>query len=138
MEFRHYAIALVLLLALDAVWLAANRRSYDAMVVRVQGSAMQVRVVAAIAAYALMYVGLVGLVLPQLMASSRAAGGTKRAAPSLLKVLRVAGLYGLTVYGIYNATNFAIFKRYPLSVAIMDTAWGTFIYTLVAWLVTRI
>ena len=34
---------------------------------------------------------------------------------------------GLIIYGVYNGTNFAIFKNYPLKVSIIDTLWGIFV-----------
>ena len=31
---------------------------------------------------------------------------------------------GLVIYGVYNLTNFAIMKDYPLKIVLGDTAWG--------------
>jgi uncharacterized membrane protein len=134
---KQYVVALVLILGLDAIWISSNRKMYGDMVRSVQGSVMHVRQLAAVVAYVLMYVGLVVLVLPALLASTTSTKGQAKR-PSLAEVVRVAGLYGFTVYGIYNATNMAIFKAYPLKVALMDTAWGTFVYTFTAWAVTRL
>ena len=135
MRGRHYVLALVALLVLDFVWLTLNTKMYAALVMSVQGSAMQVRKPPAAAAYALMYVGLVALVLPTLL---RDAPRTASAGQDALAALRVAGIYGLTVYGIFNATNLAIFKGYTLRASLMDTAWGTTVYTLVAWIMLRV
>jgi len=33
-------------------------------------------------------------------------------------------LFGLTTYGIYNATNYATIKKYSSRVAMVDTIWG--------------
>jgi len=125
----RYALALALLLALDGLWLVTNRQFYSSAVRRVQGAPMRIRAVPAVLAYAFMYAGLVLLVLPTLEAK-----GNK---PTLADVLRVAGIYGLTVYGVFNATNMAIFKDYGASVAVRDTLWGATLYVVTAWILTR-
>src|SRR5438477_13176099 len=33
-------------------------------------------------------------------------------------------LFGLCVYGVYDCTNYAILKNWPLSFACIDVAWG--------------
>lgn len=35
-------------------------------------------------------------------------------------------LVGLVVYGVFNLTNFAIFKEWKFEIVIMDTIWGMF------------
>ena len=35
-----------------------------------------------------------------------------------------AFLFGLVIYGVFDSTNMAIFKKYNWNVAIMDTIWG--------------
>jgi uncharacterized membrane protein len=35
-------------------------------------------------------------------------------------------LVGFVVYGVHNGINYAIMDNYPINIAIMDTAWGTF------------
>ena len=34
------------------------------------------------------------------------------------------------MYGVFNGTNYAIFKKYKLSMAISDTIWGCFLCTV--------
>lgn len=44
------------------------------------------------------------------------------------RAFRSGGLFGLVLYGVFNATNFAIFSNYSPTVAILDTLWGTFLF----------
>jgi uncharacterized membrane protein len=37
-----------------------------------------------------------------------------------------AALLGLTAYGVYDLTNWALLKQWPASVSLVDAAWGTF------------
>ncbi len=48
------------------------------------------------------------------------------------------GLFGFFTYITYDLTNLATLKDWPLSVVIVDVAWGTFLGALVAGLVTII
>lgn len=40
-------------------------------------------------------------------------------------------VFGLCVYGVYNATNLATIKNFDLKLAGIDTAWGTFLCLIV-------
>lgn len=48
----------------------------------------------------------------------------------LVTALRVGAIFGLIVYGIFNSTNYAIFKDYPVSIGLIDTVWGMTAYTI--------
>ena len=54
--------------------------------------------------------------------------------PEVWSSLIYGGLYGLTVYGVFDFTNMAIFDNYELPVAVLDTVWGGFICALVTYL----
>jgi uncharacterized membrane protein len=42
---------------------------------------------------------------------------------------------GLIIYGIFDLTNLAILKNYPIKFMMADMAWGTFVFGLVGCLV---
>jgi uncharacterized membrane protein len=46
-----------------------------------------------------------------------------------------AFILGLVVYGIYNTTNVATLNKFSATVGAIDTAWGTALFTLVAFIV---
>jgi uncharacterized membrane protein len=48
----------------------------------------------------------------------------------LLKSFMYGGAVGFSIYGIYNFTSLAIYKDLDSSIGIMDTLWGTTLYTL--------
>ena len=123
-----YTAAAIIILVSDAIWLSINLPMYSAMVQNVQKAPMQVRALAAVVAYILMYMGLVILVIPAIQAS----GNT-----SFINIARTAGIFGLCVYGIWNATNMAIFTDFPLQVAIIDTLWGTTLYIFVTYIIVK-
>lgn len=141
MKTRLYAlllVPLVLMLVLDAVWLTVAKRMYQSLVRRVQcGANLRVRAAPAIVAYVLMYLGLVGLVWPAMRAGQRQGQGQAQGQDLRLAVT-YGGLYGLALYGVFNATNLAIFKDYAWGPALVDTLWGTSLCTLLAYVMRRI
>jgi uncharacterized membrane protein len=53
------------------------------------------------------------------------------------KSLSDAFLTGLAVYAVYDFTVMAVFKDYPLYMAVADAVWGAFLFTAVFWLRER-
>ena len=49
---------------------------------------------------------------------------------NLLSILMKSFLLGLTISFTYNATNLITLDKYDAEVAIRDTAWGTFLFTI--------
>ena len=54
------------------------------------------------------------------------------------KNLMNALILGFVVYGVYNTTNFATMNKYSLKVSIIDTVWGTILFTLVSYLTMKL
>jgi len=46
----------------------------------------------------------------------------------LMSAALYGGFLGLVVYGVYDFTCLAIFKDFPVGMAFVDVAWGTFLY----------
>ena len=51
--------------------------------------------------------------------------------------LQDAFLTGLAVYAVYDFTVMAVFKDYPLYMAVADALWGAFLFTAIFWLRER-
>jgi len=107
-----YAVALLLMVALDGAWLGwLARRFYRAELGALM--AESVRWVPAALFYLLYPLGLVALALHPLPVSWFEA------------VLRCA-LVGLVAYGTYDLTNLATLRGWSLRLCIVDVAWGAF------------
>ena len=109
---------LLALLALDAVWLTSNMTMHRSMFAKLQGSPLTIRWAPAV----LVYVLIVGAVW------FFAVRETKTVEDAGLK----GGLLGLAMYGVYDLTNYATLSKYPLTFAVSDMAWGTFLCASVA------
>ena len=113
---------------LDGLWINANLPFYTAVYSGVQGSPLRPNLVGVVFAYVFIFTSFAFIVLPHI----RASRGT------FVDCLREGGLVGLCTYGIYNFTNLAVFTGYSPVVAVVDTVWGTILYTVVAAILSRI
>lgn len=108
-----YAAALLVIGALDALWLGVLAKDFyrDEMAAVASG---QIRVLPAALFYLAYPAGLMALALWPVPDSWPAA------------VLRAA-LVGLVAYATYDLTNMATLKSWSWGLALTDTAWGTFL-----------
>lgn len=115
-----YAVALVLFLILDGLWLGLVARTFYTSRI---GDLMldQPRWGVAVVFYALYVVGLVYFAISGAMQPANWQGATLNGA-----------LFGFFAYLTYNATNLSVFKGYDAVVAVVDTSWGTFVGAVVA------
>jgi uncharacterized membrane protein len=127
MNVYGYIFAIILLTIIDFTWLSINKKMYNSLVNSVQGTNITMRLSGALIAYPLMYIGLVFIVFKLIEYD-------KTEKNKLILSLKYGALFGFIVYGIYNATNYAIFSGYKFSSGIIDTMWGTFAYFITTYI----
>jgi uncharacterized membrane protein len=111
-----YLAGAATMLVLDGIYLSTVKGQWQAMVQKIQGSAMQVRMVSAIGVYVLMMFAVYYFIIQP-----------KRS-------VRDAALLGLVVYGVFDLTNYALFKNYSFMMSIVDMAWGSFLFAVTAYI----
>lgn len=47
-----------------------------------------------------------------------------------------AFLLGLVIYGVYETTNYALFKNWSIITVIIDTLWGGILFALTTYIVS--
>jgi len=124
--FRLYAVALPVFLVMDMIWLGVVARSfYQSQMGHLMRS--QVNWAAAIVFYLLFVAGIV--VLAVWPAVER---------QSLAHALVLGALLGLVTYAAYDLTNLATLEGFPLTVALVDLAWGTVLCAIVSAVTYRL
>jgi len=110
---KLYAVALPAFLAIDLIWLGLVARSFYQNQL---GHLMRAQVnwAAAIAFYLLFVAGVVVLAV-----------GPAVERQSFTLALGLGALLGLVTYAAYDLTNLATLEGFPLTVALVDLAWGT-------------
>lgn len=109
-------IIMVIMLVLDAVFLTAMRNVFGSMVAKIQRVAMQTRLSGAVIVYALMVAGLYKFIISE------------------RRPIKDAAIFGMVLYGVFDFTNYTMFKNYDLSVAVIDTTWGALLMSLTTYL----
>jgi len=111
----------VVFLAMDAIWLGVLARDFY----RTRLAAvidMHVNIPAAALFYILHVAGvMIFVTVPSVQAGS-----------GLPSVLFRGALYGLFTYATYDLTNLATVRHWPLSLALVDIAWGVCLNAVVA------
>ena len=97
---------IIITLVLDITYLTLTKGSYNSVVKSVQGSEIKLNYIAAALAY--FFIVFIHYYYIE-----------KKNA-----TLRESGMLGLCAYGIFNATNLAIFDKWTWEIAILDTLWG--------------
>lgn len=133
-SYTQLGVVFISMLALDAIFIGANRASYDRAAIAIQGSRIRVDVRGAALTYACMYALFVLFALPEVNKKR----GFTRFSDRLAMCARYAGLLGLLTYGIYDFTTKAVLSAYPWSVAFADTVWGGVLFTLLALIASYI
>jgi uncharacterized membrane protein len=119
-----YVVALVVFLAMDAVWLTLTGGYYRAVLGDML--AADVRLAPAVAFY---LVDTLGLMIFVMWSGSRSGWG---------EVLGRGALFGVFTYATYDLTNYAVLRRWTLGITLADILWGAVlsaVVSLVGWAV---
>jgi uncharacterized membrane protein len=108
------------MIVLDAVYLTATRSIFGAVVAKIQRVALQMRIEGAVVVYVLLVLGLYKFIISE------------------HRPVKDAAILGLVIYGVFEFTNYAIFKNYDLGLAFMDTIWGAILMSLTTYLVYQV
>ena len=100
-------LASLILLLIDIPWLLLQGSTFSKTISDIQGSPLRVKWWAAIPVY---------LALGYLLVQQKSALG--------------AAASGACVYAVYDFTTLAMFDKYPLYVAVLDTLWGGVLFGL--------
>ena len=115
-----YILTALVFFAIDVVWLGlVAKNMYNRNIGHLMSS--QVNWVAAVVFYLAFIVGiLVFAVYPSVDRDS------------LLRAVALGALFGFFTYSTYDLTNLATLKDWPLSITIVDIAWGMVLTSVVS------
>jgi len=111
------------LVLLDLLWIgfvaSGLYRNQIGHLLNIVDGQMVVNVPAAVATWAVIVTGVQLFVLPR-------ASGTG----SIPSFVLWGALFGLIVYAVYDLTNYAVIKNWPLTVTIVDIVWGALVCSM--------
>lgn len=118
---KVFLIAFMIFLITDMIWLGFIAKNmyfeHYSPWLRLEHNQLKPIWWAAIAVYLLFATSIVFIIWPL-------------AQGDILRAAAYGALLGCIIYGVYDFTCLAIFKNWPVKMAFIDVAWGTFLY---AW-----
>ncbi len=112
---KLFLISYPVFVLVDTLWLGFIMRNvYRAQIgflTNIVNDTMQVNWPAALLVWALIVIGGIMFALP-------------RTDGTIISGLLWGALYGLVLYGVYDLTNLALIKDWPLFIAAIDVLWG--------------
>jgi len=116
-------------MVLDVAWILMNLSGYSKTILEVQKSPVRLRNEHAIITYIIILFSIFYVAIPFTTQNIKNLDSIS-VENKLLKSFMYGGAVGFSIYGIYNFTSLAIYKDMDSSIGIIDTLWGTTLYTL--------
>ena len=110
----------LLLLVFDSIFLWLMGSTFQKQIQQVQGSPLQLNFRGILPCYLILIAGLNYFILyPH-------------------KSVLDAFLLGIFVFGVYETTNYSIFKNWSINMVVIDTLWGGLLFSMVTWITYNI
>ena len=106
----------ILFVSIDSIYLNFMKNYFDNQINIIQNSPMKLNLLGILLCYIFLIFGLNYFIIK----------------PN--KSVNDAFLLGLVIYGVYETTNYAIFKQWKLLSVIIDTLWGGILFALTTYL----
>ena len=110
-------LSAIVLIAIDFMYLQSIKGYFQKQVQSVQGSAMQINYLGTAICYVFLIVGINYFIIK----------------PN--RSVKDAFLLGLVIYGVYETTNYALFKNWSIITVIIDTLWGGALFAITTYIV---
>jgi len=130
-KYINYVIISSILLVLDLIWIYSNNNLYTENTENIQNSPFIFNYKYVLFAYIIVIFSIIHIALPLTIVNLDINDSNLN---KLFKSLIYGGSVGFVIYSIYNLTSIIIYKNYSINVLILDTLWGTFLYTLITFI----
>jgi len=115
-----FLITAILLVVIDFIYLNIIRSYFENQVKIVQGTPLQVNFLGLVLCYIFLIFGLNYFIIK-----------SKRSAYD-------AFLLGILIYGVFETTNYALFKKWSIFTVILDTLWGGTLFAIVTFIINNL
>ena len=115
-----YLLAAILFVVLDGFYLNFVKDYFNSQVKKIQGTPIKINLIYTAITYVFLIFGLNYFIIQK------------------HRPVKDAALLGLVIYGVYEFTNISLFSNWSLLTVIMDTTWGTILYSFTTFLVYKI
>lgn len=113
-------LAAAAMIPIDYVYLQSIKKYFQWQVEHIQGSSMKVNIWGAVLCYLFLVVGIYYFIIRQ------------------KRTYTDAFLLGLVIYGVFETTNYALFKNWAFTTVVIDTIWGGILFALATYVVYNV
>jgi uncharacterized membrane protein len=126
--------ALISFFLLDYLWIGIiYKAKYTEMITKIQAVDLEFRYSSSLMVYLIMALAIIVWVIPKIEEIP------DKSDMEILKAsLKYGSLMGFMIYGVYNFTNYAIFRHWSLETGLVDTFWGSFLMGVVTYIIYAI
>lgn len=110
----------IIMIVIDSVYLGLFSSSFVRMVENIQNADFSINAAGAFLTYIIMSFALYYFIIRE------------------RKPVMDAFLLGLVIYGVFDFTNLAIFKKYEWTNSIIDTLWGGVLFALTTYITYKL
>ena len=110
-------VSAIVFISIDFVYLNVMRSYFDNQIKSIQGSPIKMNYLGAAICYILLIIGINYFIIKP------------------RKSVSDAFLLGIVIYGVYETTNYALFKKWSILTVIIDTLWGGLLFAATTYLV---
>jgi len=126
-------IVILLFIFLDYLWISFNIDKYNKNTIKIQGKLSIIKwkqIISIILVYILLIASIIYIAIPFTLNNIKKEDNIIE---KIYKSIIYGGSIGLSIYGTYNLTSLIIYEKYSIEIAIIDTIWGLFLYTLITF-----
>ena len=113
-------LSAILFIFIDSVYLQLVRPYFEKQIQDVQGSAVNVNFLGVALCYIFLIIGINYFIIKP------------------RKSVTDAFLLGIVIYGVYETTNYALFKKWSLLTVFMDTLWGGVLFAATTYIMNML
>ena len=126
-------IVIILFIFLDYLWISFNIDMYNKNTIKIQGKLSIIKwkqIISIILVYILLIASIIYIAIPFTLNNIKKEDNI---IDKIYKSIIYGGSIGLSIYGTYNLTSLIIYEKYSIEIAIIDTMWGLFLYTIITF-----
>lgn len=127
-------IVILLFIFLDYLWISFNIDMYNKNTIKIQGKLSNIKwkqIISIILVYILLIASIIYIAIPFTLNNIKKEDNI---IDKIYKSIIYGGTIGLSIYGTYNLTSLIIYEKYSIEIAIIDTMWGLFLYTIITFI----
>jgi len=115
-----FLVSAILFVALDFFYLNLIKGIFTKQIQSIQGEPVKVNLLGVVLCYIFLIIGINYFII----------------GPN--KSVSDAFLLGLVIYGVYETTNYALFKNWSTKILIIDTLWGGILFAITTFIVNKL